>query len=119
MKNNKTMNMKDYLHLYLGCQFEYTIIMADKTLLKQEGVFYLDYQFLYKWSVDYIKIKPILRPLSDMTDKEYQEVSYLHLPVKEFGEYQFSAEMYKYLLSKHFDLFGLIEAGFAIDKTKQ
>lgn len=27
--------------------------------------------------------------------------------------------MYKYLLSKHFDLFGLIEAGLAIDKTKE
>lgn len=29
------------------------------------------------------------------------------------------ANDFRYLLSKHFDLFGLIEAGLAIDKTKE
>lgn len=33
--------------------------------------------------------------------------------------YTFSPEAFRYLLSKGFDLFGLIDAGLALDKTKQ
>lgn len=60
-------------------------------------------------------VKIILRPLSDMRDEEK-----FGKPGKS-GEYPdkeiFSFEHTRYLLSKHFDLFGLIEAGIAIDKT--
>lgn len=77
------------------------------------------------------KFKPILRPLSDMTEGELQECGNLvydfsddtsGLGLNEHKWEDFTlllcVEQFHWLLSKHFDLFGLIEAGLAIDKTK-
>lgn len=150
------MKIQDYLHLYLGCpcvskrfnlQFEseHTLKAEDLTLL-EKGIL--------------TSIKPLLRPLSDMTEEEAREVYLLNpyskgswliksVTVKEnFKGFQpniveirwggkignlcndysagteylyfnkLDAEQHRYLLSKHFDLFGLIDAGLAIDKTK-
>jgi hypothetical protein len=93
-------------------------------------------------------IVPILRPLSSMTEEEAIEVarvseweghfrdvkvtkskfddlivSWDGMPEsrEEFnatGEFFYCAEQFLYLLSKHFDLFNLIEEGLAIDATK-
>lgn len=98
---------------------------------------------------DWFEVKPILRPLSDMTEEEAVEVAklsewephfrdvkvertqYGDLVVRwdgclEGGEV-FNAtgaefycqEQFHYLLSRGFDLFNLIESGLAIDSTKQ
>lgn len=78
-------------------------------------------------------IKPFLRPLSSMTEEEAayidDEFSFGHVmsnlsnSLKEGSLYQMRVsetfEITRYLLSKGFDLFGLIEAGLAIDSTKQ
>ncbi len=112
------------------------------------------------------EIKPILRPLSSMTEEEIIEVAILAdcLPTgwREADHYKVAHldhpnegievcvlkkysvritkrgavyfynydkpsaaifipttfEIIRYLLSKHFDLFGLIESGLAVDKTK-
>ncbi len=96
----------------------------------------------------YQKVQPILRPLSDMTEEEargyadcYMNYITDDVPVKvvvrETGSVKISIgnedhgaslfpagphgdkpEAFRFLLSKGFDLFGLIEAGLAIDKTK-
>src|SRR6478735_9023399 len=105
-------NIKDYTHLYLGCKVEYSIRFADGTVIKQEGNFTLDYDTLFKWSKNYIVIKLILRPLKDMKDTECEFVSDAALSGK--PTIYVNAEVTKYLISKHFDLFGLIEAGLAI-----
>ena len=75
-------------------------------------------------------VKPILRPLSDITDVEalaWAEFFGAHSGALDEGPITFfrryysdycSAESVRYLLSKHFDLFGWIESGLAIDKTK-
>lgn len=115
-------NIKDYLHLYLGCDFEWT-----------NGIVTHQYKLMASW-ITMIEandwwgdVKPILRPLSDMTeeeayevDSEYGSVSGQHLSqalinndlryVKKLAD---GFELTRYLLSKHFDLFGLIEAGLA------
>lgn len=143
--------LKDYLHLYLGCEVVYEGIINGKELKDEqdehkEDVFYEPKVEVKRGEkIGVLKeiftditgksrksrigrkglqthygngnFKLILRPLSDMTDEEYWEADKLQMPIKEFGEYQFSAEQYRYLLSKHFDLFGLIEAGLAIDAT--
>lgn len=91
------------------------------------------------------KVKLLLRPLSSMTEEEITElfllkgmtkpdkvtrteikdrflqIEYIHSGV--YGsDYQHIITMYPdqfaYLLSKSFDLFGLIDAGLAIDSTK-
>lgn len=114
-------NIKDYLHLYLGC--EVLVLDLDGQTFKDkiEDVFdrkhgkgFSIYEFgdcpFDDHDEYYQEIKPILRPLSDMTkeEREYVRVKFNH------G----SAESFIWHLSKHFDLFGLIEAGLAIDKTK-
>lgn len=87
---------------------------------------------------EYREIKPILRPLSDMTEDDCAEVWALiggtpHLGnVEDIREWLMTGETEKvegiiygalegalvtqYLLSRGFDLFGYIEAGLAIDQ---
>lgn len=79
------MDLKDYLHLYFGCP---AIVNYDGEDFRSkiESVD-LMYPRLVK--------KLILRPLSDITEIKEQD--------------------FRWLLSKGFDLFGLIHAGLAID----
>lgn len=135
--------IKDYLHLYLGCEIEFGYKekkyrgwlrgKSDKTGWECERRSPSIFAPLL-----YVKaelIKPILRPLSDMTEEEYNEKeSFVHkFSGKDIGAdgkgvysnpymvrsffCKLEAEKVNYLLSKQFDLFGLIEAGIAIDKT--
>lgn len=128
-------NIKDYLHLYLGCECEIdkrvastkktgTLTNIDQTGVRLKGAF-------NDGHIAHALVKPILRPLSDLTKEEVKILDEMARTQKN-GE-QFikretkffsgirtrSAEALHYLLSKHFDLFGLIDAGLAIDKTKQ
>lgn len=125
-------DIKDYLHLYLGC----------KVLLPDGSKDILDYVeidqdiFWYSKGTDHDDkpvspciedIKLILRPLSDMTEEELQECGnmiYDFSDDPELNNHQWkdfeigsAPEQFHWLLSKHFDLFGLIDAGLAIDKT--
>lgn len=70
----------------------------------------------------------VLRPLSDMTEDELQECGNMiydfsndpelnNFKWKDF-EIGLAPEQFVYLLSKGFDLFGLIPSGLAIDNTK-
>ena len=108
--------LKDYLHLYLGCEID---ISGQREILDsvaksgQIETLFRGYLRNYRDLSDE-DIAPILRPLSDMTDEEAQEV-YTIKGKNAFNN--FEGETTKHLLSKHFDLFGLIEAGLAIDKT--
>lgn len=119
-------DIKYYLHLYIGCQAEFTSLGGGKNIMKLTG-HDCDYQHAdSKWYP-----KPILRPLSDMTEEEKMEYkakfngmdSTNILPEIRAGRlinfHLNSKSPYEviYLLSKGFDLFGLIESGLAIDKT--
>lgn len=87
------------------------------------------------------EVKLILRPLSDMTEEEGIEcaTTFFHdcegkdVKVEDnygtkkiiwrtasihFPDVYYTPDITRYLLSKGFDLFGLIDAGLAIDKTK-
>lgn len=68
------------------------------------------------------EVKPILRPLSDMTDEEINEYKVLKPEYTSITDkktlIKVDARSIKYLVSKHFDIFGWIEKGLAIDKTK-
>ena len=140
--------LKDYLHLYLGCvgfgSSGCAICLTAESLtliLKGE-----------------VKFTPILRPLSDMTKEEMKEL-YLIVFNRKFlgdnithrdigkknerwvlwsgverlfiysdGDVGADSDLSHYrvhmptvilwFLSKHFDLFGLIDAGLAIDATE-
>lgn len=64
--------------------------------------------------------KPILRPLSDMTEEEKNDPIWdSETTFSDFaGMVHCAAPVFAWLLARHFDLFGWIDAGLAIDKTK-
>ena len=75
--------------------------------------------------------KLLLRPLSDMTEDEGfalsdimgfftpdNFISAIKSGSKYVMDFRLSFELTQYLLKQGFDLFGLIESGLAIDKTK-
>lgn len=135
------MNIKDYLHLYLGCQVigTYNDASGSKGYLTgvTNGGYDCEIQFILEDGINVEEepqynevkdVKPILRPLSDMTE---DEVEFIGIELKagtmnaEFirtSKYCWTLvhtepEVFRFLLSNHFDLFGLIDAGLAIDKT--
>jgi hypothetical protein len=79
---------------------------------------------------DLSAIKPLLIPMSELTKEElraqgfHSHIDFLthekRSPIGEMGEYGWKDgapwEMVTYLFSKHFDVFGLIDAGLAINK---
>lgn len=123
-------NIKDYLHLYLGCEVQYVeyynTVIKNGILVEMPiggtewGV--VNEQGDREYSFEQ-EIKPILRPLSDMTEDENKETSKLYFDFMEkqrpsTRDITMMAHMTTWFLSKYFDLFGLIESGLAIDKTK-
>lgn len=116
------MNIKDCLHLYLGCEINYHLYSDGEGYMAN-----LTGTMIDNWE-SYNQFKPaklILRPLSDMTEEEGKEVCRYTRDAQAFvkfntaiGKEAINATTMVYLLSKHFDLFGLIDAGLAIDKTK-
>jgi hypothetical protein len=121
--------IKDYLHLYLGCEAMYgdrKIVICGLNINSQHIQNIVGQEtFLIK------EIKPLLRPLNDMTEEEFNEfkkhsdsdfskMCMIDSMMKD-GSYTrlcHSAFAQQYLLSKGFDLFGLIESELAIDSTK-
>lgn len=125
--------IEDYLNLYLECICLVKTESAEfKGILK--GV-YLDRW--HGWQSDHElalqiytleggfhtyrqkEVKLILRPLSDMAEEESLELYLVERKCLEPGSHWLLSygPCCQYLLSKGFDLFGLIEAGIAIDKT--
>lgn len=137
--------IEDYLHLYLGC--EIMDFSLDKTSPKR---FTLDvnnigYPLKAGMNINGI-IKPLLRPLSDMTEEEAIELAALSEWPPHFrdvktarnkfndiivtwegmveggetfnatGELFYCSEQFQWLLEKGFDLFELILNGLAIAK---
>jgi|SRR5688572_9480762 len=145
MTENKK-KIEDYLPHYVGCDCE--IITAPGTVgklvslniehrtcsLLQPGMGFMGGGWFAKTN----EIKPLLRPLSDMTEEEHNKVAELLGYPKPYRFYKkewfkwywegegnemffapaYITEVFRYLLSKHFDLFGLIESGLAIDASK-
>jgi hypothetical protein len=131
-------NIKDYLRFYLGCE-----VLTDNGIETLVGVGLLGSDAQRFRTIERFRSstndwskenKIILRPLSDMSEDEALEVAENILSLNGLNLDDWSAkdivsayveqwdrytpEETKWLLSKGFDLFGLIESGLAIDKTK-
>lgn len=109
-------DIKDYLHLYLGCE----ICKADGSGNFKLTPHTLSQMNLPNTTPDIKKGKPILRPLSSMTEEELSamESIYGFYASKPYAErLGTDAEVTRHLLSKGFDLFNLIPEGLAIDST--
>jgi len=126
--------LKDYLPLYIG----------QKVWTRHDALNNGDFQALtvsinnlFEMLYKYKDSKLILRELSDMTEEEQRELGRIALPecedaitnilhtqaVESKGRSKdgriimdnYTPEMVAWLLSKGFDLFGLIPAGLAVD----
>ena len=132
--------LKDYLHLYLGCQFVMKINGTERLTAQMNfGADALNASLDSKEPITPILI---LRPLSDMTQDEadviwgildWNEritgVARITDIIREFdvieedndttsnAHWGYLCKILPYLLKYGFDLFGLIDAGLAIDKT--
>jgi len=112
--------IKDYLHLYLGCE-----VLCDKAT---SGSIILNGHLIDSALTVGATITPLLRPLSSMTEEEMQECGNMEYnfsndPELNTWDYKafetlLSPEQFAWLLKRRFDLFNLIESGLAIDKTK-
>lgn len=91
--------IEDYLHLYLGCECLNSYNQIHTLTVD-------NFKTLSVWG------KPILRSVNDMTINEAIDI-FSTLDIGISGA--FTPTQFKKLLSKHFDLFGLLESGFAID----
>lgn len=137
--------IEDYLHLYLGCKVQYVFTTRTNHQetrigildgIKSNGAVSLGIVVSQTHWDEYrlYKLKPLLRPLSSMTVKEICTIfneafapSFatdnikavsgslfgLHKLISEYGDF----DSIQKLLKLGFDLFGLIDAGLAIDST--
>ena len=138
--------LADVLHLYKGCevQIDSDNFMTEsvRNLITTKFLYLTDRGFAEckGYCVQINELKPILRPLSDITVGElaesfksihphnwqdYPETQFAPLAqaaiffpksLRPLGYY--TPHLTSFLLAHGFDLFGLIESGQAIDKTK-
>jgi hypothetical protein len=112
-------------HLYTGCdvktpygicKYVYTKTGIDDTMYNPIVVDRGDIQFAFKME----EVKFILRHITSMTEEEQREeyllTRFCESDTESSGR-QGMARGFRYLLSKGFDLFGLINSGQAIDKA--
>lgn len=158
------MEFKEVAHLYLGCLAKATYVTKDgdtdkdvpvelKNYRRLESVGIAGDRRILMWvggNLSASQHKPILRPLSDMTEEEAYSLIFsvdfykrheievtnisdnpwigISFTVRYDGKGRwwnktqrlnadFNPKQVGYLLSKHFDLFGLIQSGEAIDAT--
>ncbi len=139
---NEQKELKDYLHLYpevyvhfndekekVSTYGEFKSAFITGLFQNPAGAGMMAQLFVDDWEepldVMVTEFKPVLRPLSGMTEQEYDEIAAMQndqlftvmKPEFEFDIRIDTANTVYYLLSKHFDLFGLIDAGLAINKT--
>lgn len=107
--------IKDTLPLYYGQKCQLCSLNYDGQTFEIDG------PMIALLSMPEVKIIPILRSLEDITEEECEEYNRIHLTCHSINKIQdqirTEASATQYLLSKGFDLFGLIIQGLAIDKT--
>lgn len=139
--NNETKLTAQELALYLGCEAS---ALPNNGIgifrgIDVSGWAEIEIPEIGLFTTNYFSL--ILRPLSDMTEDEarnvykittgedypandaksevfaVQDEEFLSAQM-EIGAMMGQPAVWRYLLSRHFDLFGWIESGLAIDKTK-
>jgi len=108
-------------HVSGYCQFG----LKGKFFSRVDIVTEIDYQYNLISSLNYgsyhiSDFKPILKSLSYLTKEELKSQGFWHhidyLTNEKQNPLEAPFNMVQYLLSKHYDIYGLIEKGLAIDK---
>ena len=107
-------NIEYYLPLYLGCRTNKgKLVGIHETILitQSENGSILKNDSSQKGTA----IKPFLKKLSNISGNESTELIRLGFNIGRPAGYSFSPNAFMFLLSLHVDLFGLIEAGLALE----
>lgn len=120
-------DIKDYLHYYIGALCVNLLTQEPETIRKvnpnNSGIFEIKAEELPELINHFSYNRLILRSIADMTHQEAAEAcftgfytvrpeNYAHLLQNRLTPGQFH-----YLLKNHFDVFGLIGEGLAIDRN--
>jgi hypothetical protein len=120
--------ISDYLHLYLGCDLYTGTGKVKLVAVQKEAIPCCEFRIIVlngNVTHEAKNVKLLLRRLSSMSEKELQECGNMVYDFSDDPElnnhkpqdFEICApEQFHYLLSKGFDLFGLIDSGLAIDK---
>jgi hypothetical protein len=121
--------LKDYAHLYLGCEVIAPHPQEDGKQLSgyltgihgEHEAEVQHYEDGYAWEhPEYHKFKDVilkLRHPTSMSEEESDEWNSITESGSRFPTLMQSAKEIKYFLSRGIDLFGLIEDGLAVDKN--
>lgn len=111
-------DLRDLLHLYVGTQCQFKLRSTGRIFKRKLEASDIDPFFEGEL---YVFVKPILRPLSDITHEEMGHIvemaSIMLIPSYELDKIS-AAQETKYLLDHGFDLFRLLDDELAIDRTK-
>jgi hypothetical protein len=109
------MKLQDYIHYYIGCPCIFYTADDDPAGYHTT----IDYDTIKNWlaNQEETDLKPLLRRLEDMTEEERTEI--FGKDVHWYNPFDANdacdIQQWHKLLQKGFDLFGLIDAGLAID----
>ena len=106
---------KDVAHLYLGVQCKAKF--NENSGLNDDDYTVLDVELLEYLLREDCEVKPILRPLSEMTRDENEQMlkaGHNHISNAVHSAITYSAHQTAYLLKKRFDLFELIPSKEAV-----
>ncbi len=121
-----TIELKDVLHYYLGCE----AVLYKKFEPPCKSIFdvedLMNYMHLPRQEFQkIINIMPILWPIESITDKQARIIFDLEdalIITKETGKHHLNFIMenhvFIYMIKEHIDLFGLIESRQAFDASK-
>lgn len=119
MKNETKLTPAD-LALYLGAECEVTYRPGGFEYYDDGGIYLISGGLINEYGKGEAAVKPILRPLSSITEAEMKDNHEAYKAAASgLGKLAHgTAASTRHWLSLHIDLFGWIEAGLAIDKTK-
>lgn len=106
------MDIKDYLHLYLGQVMRYTGEGRPFRGTSAYEILSIDNFELMAFSN---QRKLVLRTLESLTEEEMIKI--FHMPIPKENHTIKTGNEFRQLLALGVDLFGLIDAGLAIDKN--
>lgn len=113
---------KTVAHLYLGCKIQTNEGIGTFDELSLTGTNPITSHNLVRAYLNFTQVKPVLRRLETMTEEEMEayhaiedRANILGNPDREIQSRAYSPVSLVYLLSRRFDLFGLIDSGEAVN----
>jgi len=118
-------NIKDYIHFYVGQPIKTSRYGTGVLDSVSKTCFHVEFEKTIQGFLFNADAKLLLRPISDMTDKEMDEVKkysdhsdHIEYYIETGVFIRIDGELHRILCKWGFDIFNLIESGLALDKTK-